>query len=153
MNDDRLATFDARLRALEAREGDASSGPSVGGALEPRQALEGPMLFPGPVGFWARLTSQKVAKGGYYSWERLTCDASTAVVPAESGTDNAKEVNAVEDLYVDATTGTVVWLEQDGTNDPAEYRFVILPKATTQYQVLAANAADLICKPDWVRAH
>jgi hypothetical protein len=78
----------------------------------------------GRPGFWARLTSEASGGGGYYSWTRLKADAATEYAPAQTGTDDAKEVNATEDLPVGAAgTGTVVWMEKDYTDDPAEWRF------------------------------
>jgi len=110
-----------------------------------------------PQGFWARLTSEKAAQGGYYSWKRLQSDASTDYAPATTGTDNAKEVNEAEDISAHATTGAVVWLEYDAVNHERVFSYgapaYTLPLATYRYQVLAANDADLIFKADWVSAH
>ena len=77
--------------------------------------------FSAITGFWARLTSE--AGGGYYSWKRLKDDAATDYSPAQTGTSNAKEVQAVLGLKVGASIGKVIWLERDKTDAPNEWRF------------------------------
>lgn len=126
--EERFEAMDARVRGLESAGVDPWSGPPI--SLDPpgpRPALKGPQLFPPdvPERFPARLTSEKSGNGGgYYSWKRLKDDAATDYAPAQTGTDNAKEAQAIEGLKVGASDGTVVWLEADTTDDPAEWRFV-----------------------------
>ena len=109
------------------------------------------MIHP-PTGFWARLTDRNTSTG-YYSWTRLQANASDNASPSFTGSDNAKDVNATTGPYSDDHSDTVVWMTSAGLGEVEEYRFMVLPNATTQYQVLAANDASLKFRPGWVRAH
>jgi len=102
------------------------------------------------------LTSEKAAKGGYYSWKRLQSDASTDYAPAITGTDNAKEVNETEDISVHATTGTVVWLTYDVVNQERVFAYGDtggIDDGTADYQVPVWNNTTGKWVPGWVRAH
>jgi len=131
MNDDRLAAFDARLRALEARGSDASGVPIIGGALEPRQALEGPTMFPSEIrlqGFIARITGN--AADGTNRWkytfvevEQTTAEYGgwTTLASGRAGTAR----NLIEDINSAAgVQGNGVDL---GHLDTTDYTFALQP--------------------------
>ncbi|MBE3117890.1 MAG: hypothetical protein IMZ50_03925 [Candidatus Atribacteria bacterium] len=85
------------------------------------QVAEKPIERMWPQRFPARLTSE--VGGGVYGWTRLKDDAVTAFSPAQTGV-NAKEANGSTGIPTGAAgTGAVVWLEQDATDDPDEWRF------------------------------
>jgi len=156
-----LPPYDDSGPLVEFAEETAAAVATVGGGRpdavqRETSAAEENGMMPSSSGFWAMLTSEKAAKGGYYSWKRLQSDASTDYAPAITGTDNAKEVNETENISVHATTGTVVWLTYDVVNQ--ERVFVYgdtggIDDGTADYQVPVWNNTTKLWVAGWVKAH
>jgi len=152
--EERLAAMDARLRGMESAAADSWAGPPIPlGPPGPRPALVGPMLLPPsvPVVFWGEVVTE-VGSGVYTFKQKCRADATTWKDKTGGRTGTCYESNDVAGIAV----GTIIKIrvERD-TGGTLRYVFDTgsLPLADSRYQVLAANDADLVFRPGWVRAH